>query len=179
MRVRIEPSPTQPSQYLVGINKATRKRAREQSDNSPRLVHRQSYTVDGPRLVTDQKYNGPGHLESRDGWHCFGCPGLEGLDGSVRVPGQPQAIYMGLESLTYSTCAYPSVSHTSLRPEAIVFPMLESMAPGSTALQRMPSLRNRQATFLVAPIWNEDPHCQHCFPVGHSDSLTSPCFDAV
>ena len=58
---------------------------------------------------------------------------------------------------THSTCAYPSESHSSLCPEAIVLPMLESMAPGSTALHRIPSLRNRQATFLVAPIYHGTP----------------------
>lgn len=52
----------------------------------------------------------------------------------------------------HSTWAYASESQRLLCPAAIVLPMLESMAPGSTALQRIPSLRNRQATFLVAPI---------------------------
>ena len=94
-----------------------------------------------------------------------------------------------LGGVAYSTWAYPSESHISLCPEAIVLPMLESMAPGSTALQRMPSLRNRQATFLVAPICH-----RVSFPHAYSKTSisilhvrarkkecppTNPCLEAV
>jgi hypothetical protein len=68
------------------------------------------------------------------------------------------------EGVAYSTWAYPSESHRPLWPDAMVLPMLESMAPGRTALQRMPSLRKRQATFLVAPI---------CAPFSHEHPSVS------
>ena len=55
------------------------------SDNPPRLVHWQPHAVDGPRLVADQEYDGPGHLERRDGRDGFRGPGLEGVDGSVQA----------------------------------------------------------------------------------------------
>ena len=55
------------------------------SDNPPRLIHRQPHAVDGPRLVADQKDYGLGHLERRDGWDGFRGPGLEGVDGSVQA----------------------------------------------------------------------------------------------
>ena len=77
------------------------------------------------------------------------------------------------EGVAYSTWAYPSESHRPLWPEAMVLPMLESMAPGRTELQRMPSLRKRQATFLVAPI------CARFRDQPPSISLTRPTYSPI
>ena len=55
---------------------------------------------------------------------------------------------------TYATSAYPLASQPSLSPSAIACPIAESIDPGRMALQRMPSFRYLQATFLVAPSWS-------------------------
>lgn len=120
----------------------------------PRLVHGQTHPIDGPRLVANKKQDGLGHLERRDGRCRLGGSRLERMDGSAHLCQLLTTITTRGDIQTHANSANPSSSHASLCPLAIVFPMPESIAPGSTALHLIPSFLNRQATFFVAPIYH-------------------------